>query len=261
MTIETQRQSRDALIRELEAAGATVRGAAISCPFHDDQHPSGGVYQDGEGVWRFKCHACHWHGDLYDVRAKATGQPLDDILREANPDAGKRRQSKARQETVYPTVEDLRLAVSREPSIVSIEAEYSYRHPDTGTVEMLVFRCRTADDKTFRQSHPVKGGWVKRASPKPWPLYNRARVRAADTVVVVEGEKTVHALHDVGIVATTSPGGAGKAEHCDWSPLAGKKVILWPDNDTAGREHLDQVAAIIEQLEANASNHGRKERP
>ena len=45
--------------------------------------------------------------------------------------------------------------------------------------------------------------------------------------LTVEGEKVVHALHDYSVVATTSPCGAGKAKHPDWTPLAGKNVILY----------------------------------
>jgi hypothetical protein len=243
--VQTQRQDREAVIRELEAAGATVRGNAIRCPFHDDQHPSGGVYRDGEGIWRFKCHGCGWHGDVFDVKVEATGRPLDEVLREANGEAGRWRDS-GKAPKVYPTIEDLRLAISQTGDI---ETEFTYAGADTGQTDLLVFRLRTPDGKTFRQAHLVKGGFVQKAPAQPWPLYNRARVRAADTVVVVEGEKCVHALHDVGVVATTSPGGAGKGEHADWSPLAGKIVTLWPDNDIPGRNHMADVAGILERLD------------
>jgi KaiC/GvpD/RAD55 family RecA-like ATPase len=85
--------------------------------------------------------------------------------------------------------------------------------------------------------------------------YNRTRVRDADTVIVVEGEKCVHALHEAGHVATTSPGGAGKASHADWTPLAGKTVYLWPDNDPPGKDgvsggvaHMEAVQGILGAL-------------
>jgi hypothetical protein len=102
---------------------------------------------------------------------------------------------------------------------------------------------------------------VKEAPPKPWPLYNRTRVAASDTIVVVEGEKCVHALADIGIVATTAPGGAGKAPHADWTPLAEKTVYLWPDADPVnppkhphagkrtGIEHMKDVAQQLQALE------------
>jgi hypothetical protein len=75
-------------------------------------------------------------------------------------------------------------------------------------------------------------------------------------VIVVEGEKAVHALYDIGVVATTSPMGAGKAKEADWSMLEGKKIYLWPDNDPIdertkrqpGIEHMKDVQSILETI-------------
>jgi len=240
---EAQRHDKSALLAELEAAGAKIRGGAVSCCFHDDRHASGSVYEDETGVWRFRCHAqgCAFCGDLFDVRARATGRSVEDVLREeAAAGQAKRRERR------YRTIEDLRLAMSREGEI---EAEYEYTNPQTNTSDLLIFRLRTPQGKTFRQAHVATGGWVKRAGPKPWPLYRRKEIADAETVVVVEGEKCVHALADAGVAATTSPCGAGKAEHCDWSPLAGKRCVLWPDGDVTGRNHMKQVAAILERLD------------
>ena len=67
--------------------------------------------------------------------------------------------------------------------------------------------------------------------------------------MVVEGEKCGDVLLELGIAATTSPCGAGKAEYADWTPLAGKKVILWSDNDPTGRNHMKQVAEQLQRLD------------
>jgi len=111
-----------------------------------------------------------------------------------------------------------------------------------------VIRWRHADGKRFSQVTPAPGGqWWEKGLAKN-PIYNRARVAQAQEVVIVEGEKCVHALHDLGIVATTSPGGAKAPEKADWSPLAGKRCILWPDNDEAGIEYIGKVKAILKEL-------------
>jgi putative DNA primase/helicase len=39
-------------------------------------------------------------------------------------------------------------------------------------------------------------------------------------------------------------GGAGAAKHSDWSPLSGRKVIVWPDHDEPGRRYAGDVAAL-----------------
>jgi KaiC/GvpD/RAD55 family RecA-like ATPase len=242
--LDRTRQDRSALEAELRQAGADIRGNAVKCPFHDDRHASGSIYSDESGVWRYRCQAqsCGAAGDVFDLRHRVSGKPLADVLKDANPTAAAGNKPR---EAVYANLDDLRAAVGKGGVI---EAEYSYSDPDAGKVELLVFRLRTMGGKAFRQCHLTAAGWVQRAPGKPWPLYRRAEIRDAENVVVVEGEKCVEALLSIGIAATTSPCGAGKADHADWGPLAGKQVWLWPDNDEPGRNHIRQVLAILDKL-------------
>ena len=114
---------------------------------------------------------------------------------------------------------------------------------------MVVARIDKADGKTFIQCRPERGGFVMKSPRKPLPLYNRARLRKAKRVIVVEGEGKVHALHPIKLVATCSPGGAKNAKNADWSPLAGKEVIIWPDNDQPGIEdYAKDVTDILANL-------------
>ncbi|HEU0215095.1 MAG TPA: AAA family ATPase [Stellaceae bacterium] len=62
------------------------------------------------------------------------------------------------------------------------------------------------------------------------------------TVFIAEGEKDCDALGERGFVTTTNHGGAGK-----WRPeisrwLAGRHVVILPDNDEPGRAHARDVA-------------------
>jgi len=111
-----------------------------------------------------------------------------------------------------------------------------------------VFRVQTPEGKSYRPAHAIDGGFALGTPPKPWPLYHRDAIEASDTIVVCEGEKCCDALAAYGIAASTNPFGAGKAEHCDWSPLAGKNVVLWPDNDVTGQNHMRQVQGFLESL-------------
>ena len=53
-------------------------------------------------------------------------------------------------------------------------------------------------------------------------------------------------LIDAGIVATTAMHGANApVEKTDWSPLAGKAVLIWPDRDKPGWEYATQAAQAI----------------
>jgi hypothetical protein len=245
------RRNRSALEAALRDAGGTVRGRDVCCPFHEDADPSGSIHL-ADGVWRYTCHAaaCGFQGDVFDVVARATGQPLADVLPRTqtasrkpppkpppNPDEKHLR--------VYPTVDSL------QAGLAGWEATYTYTHPDTGRPDLVVLRIREGDDKRFLQARLQGDGFVMLAPPKPWPLYNRTRVRDADTVVVCEGEKCVHALTDVlpeGFAATTSPGGAKNPDKADWSPLAGKRVYLWPDRDPSGFAYVQTVEELLGRL-------------
>ena len=86
----------------------------------------------------------------------------------------------------------------------------------------------------------------KMAPPEPRPLYNQPGIQDAAQVVLVEGEKCAQALIEIGIVATTAMHGANApVDKTDWTPLAGKAVLIWPDRDKPGWEYAVQAAQAI----------------
>ncbi len=83
------------------------------------------------------------------------------------------------------------------------------------------------------------------------PAVQPAGLASATQVVLVEGEKCAQALIDTGIVATTAMHGANApVEKTDWSPLAGKAVLIWPDRDKPGWEYADRASQAILQAGA-----------
>lgn len=85
--------------------------------------------------------------------------------------------------------------------------------------------------------HPTRGlAWRWRAFGAPRPLYARdvlTRLAQRD-VLLVEGEKCADAAQralGTEYAVTTWPGGCKALDKADWSPLAGRRVILWPDCD------------------------------
>lgn len=105
--------------------------------------------------------------------------------------------------------------------------------------------------KQFRQFMNGRQG-----IPEPRPLYNIPNILTADTVIWVEGEKCADALSQLGYAATCTIGGSGMlsentASKFDFTPLRNKNVILWPDNDAAGK----RLAGIVE---AQAKEAGAK---
>jgi putative DNA primase/helicase len=86
--------------------------------------------------------------------------------------------------------------------------------------------------KEFRPWDALRG--VMKA-PEVRPLYNQLGLLNAETVVLTEGEKCADALISLSICATSAMHGAkAPVDKTDWSPLKGKKVIVWPDHDEPG---------------------------
>lgn len=242
--IHDEKRDREALLHALRFAGCKVVGPnKIGCAWHDDKHPSAGTYQRGDGSWAFKCIVCEKEGDVYDVRrwngeAKplpATGAPAL-RLTTAKPESRPLR--------VFPTVAALVASVSHATD------HFAYTDPDTRRVDLLVVRIEEPGaGKRFLQAKPYEEGFTFGKPDGLLPIYNRSRIRLAESVVVVEGERVVHSLGRWGIVATTSPMGAGKAALADWTPLAGKECVLWPDRDEKGVQHMKDVAGLLDALE------------
>ena len=91
------------------------------------------------------------------------------------------------------------------------------------------------------------------APPDPRPLYNQPGMAASDVVVLTEGEKCAQALITHGVCATTAMHGAkAPVDKTDWSPLAGKRVLIWPDKDKPGWEYAQDAGQAA--LDAGASS-------
>ena len=93
--------------------------------------------------------------------------------------------------------------------------------------------------------------WGMGQWPSPRPLYGLQELaeRPGAAGLVVEGEKAADAARRfAGLYAVvTWPAGAMAADKVDWTPLAGRKVLLWPDADEPGRKAMERVAQIIHE--------------
>src|SRR5579862_2082581 len=88
------------------------------------------------------------------------------------------------------------------------------------------------------------------------PLYGVDRLSSADSaasVVVVEGERAAEALLGRGTVAVGTVTGASGTP-CDDTlrALADRDVVLWPDADPPGREHMQRIAVRLAELKIAA---------
>ncbi|NBX71152.1 MAG: hypothetical protein EBQ98_04515, partial [Actinobacteria bacterium] len=121
--------------------------------------------------------------------------------------------------------------------------------------------CRFAN-KRIRPLWWDGNQWLWKAPPAPRPLYNRDALAAKPTapVLIVEGEKTADAagLLYPSAVVITWPSGCKAIDKADWSPLAGRRCVLWPDADAVGREAM---AKLVPRLIAAGADQIRMVQP
>lgn len=84
------------------------------------------------------------------------------------------------------------------------------------------------------------------------PLFNLGLIcaRPKEEVWFLEGEACAEALAKIGLIATTS-GGVSTDTGTDLTPLAGRKIVIWPDNDEHGAEYGERVANALHDLGCN----------
>lgn len=125
-------------------------------------------------------------------------------------------------------------------------ADWKY-HDLHGNIIASVARYEPeGQDKTYRpfcfKLEDGKPVW-RMGAPPLRPLYRLPEIVTCQTVILTEGEKCAQALAELGIDATTAMQGAhAPVEKTDWSPIQGKTVIIWPDNDAPGFEYARKVA-------------------
>lgn len=125
-----------------------------------------------------------------------------------------------------------------------IDAAYDYRDEHGA----LLFQVVRKYPKRFVQRRPKPGGgWDWQTSGVQRVLYRLMDVLKAPptaTIYIVEGEKDVESLRGLGLIATCNPMGAGKwhfIEEGARPALAGRHVVIIPDNDETGHKHAAQV--------------------
>jgi hypothetical protein len=230
------------LLSKLTSAKKAGKGWSARCPAHDDRRASLSVSEGDDGTALVKCHAgCETAAIL-----AAMGLKLADLFA-AKPGPsplhnGKSRTSGKTYSTAAAAVKELERQHGKQSALWTYQDE-------GGNPVGLVVRWNLPDGK--KDIRPISlhaDGWRIGAITEPRPLYRLPEVIKAIRVVVVEGEKATDATVSIGMTATTSAGGSQAATKSDWRPLAGKEVLILPDNDLAGRKYASTVAAILQKL-------------
>ncbi|WP_395174411.1 ATP-binding protein [Roseibium alexandrii] len=160
---------------------------------------------------------------------------------------------------IFPVPESAPKPPAQHPKRGKPSAVWKYLNAD-GKLCALVVRFDGRDGEkvvlplTWQQNAKGREGWRWAAIPNARPLYHVDQLaqRPDLPVLVCEGEKAADAgqvlLSD--FIVVTSSGGSKAADKTDWSPLNGRRVLIWPDADEAGDAYAADVARLA--LEAGA---------
>jgi 5S rRNA maturation endonuclease (ribonuclease M5) len=200
--------------------GSPGPGGNYHCPVlaHGDRNPSLSVTEASDGKVLVKCHA----GCPTEKVVEALGLKMNDLF----PDS----QANGQRHVV---------------------ARYNYRDEQG----KILYQSVRYEPKDFKQRRRINNAWVNNMDGVRRVLYRLPEllkgIEDGRIVFIVEGEKDVESLHEIGLVSTTNVGGAGKvggtgkwrAEYSEC--LKGARVVIIPDADDAGREHGDAVAKSL----------------
>lgn len=269
---------------ELKPDGAEFLGL---CPFHQEETPSFTVVPN-KGFYH--CFGCGAHGDLvdficeyYNINPEESGW-LDRVAEHVGsgvaagparapavlPDQG------AKWTPVVPLPDDApkimladksgyttKIFNPKRDKASSYKPEKIYTYRNAAGVVGYVLRCRFPDGKkytpqvTYCQHEDGRRQWCVIPMPKPRPLYGLMDLLAKPEakVVIVEGEKCQNAAKTLfpEYVALSWAGGANGIGSADWSVVANRRVLLWPDADSPdpksglrpGIEAMKTVAATL----------------
>jgi len=206
-------------LQEVKKAGGQEYQAL--CPFHEDTKPS---FSFNNETGKYYCHGCGKKGHAFHFYARINGydtrRDFPKILKGIASD----------------------FSISWKEENAKLVATYDYLDPEG----KLLFQVCRYEPKAFKQRRPGNNGnWVWNLKGIEPVLYNLPAVKEAGEILIVEGEKDVNNLKALGFTATTCPMGARKWKDHYNVYLRGKDIVLIPDNDNEGREHMTQIAMSL----------------
>jgi P4 family phage/plasmid primase-like protien len=218
------------------------------CPFHEEKTPSFKVSPSKNG---FNCFGCGVSGDV--IRFIQTMENIDFQKAAKRVAELSGMPAPIIQPVTFPRGTPPPVTTST-PKIGPIVAVYPYTDENNAALYEVV-RHEPGESyideqgnakykaKAFRQRAP-DGTYKVKGIRKV--LYRLPKILTAAEVWLCEGEKDVHTLESLGLIATTNSGGANDPWQTSYTEsLSGRHVIVCPDNDEPGRARGERIAAIL----------------
>lgn len=242
------------------------------CPFHEERTPSFTIFVGKDGVDRFNCFGCGAKGDVIDfvqqlkgvewkeaiailggeIKAPASVAPRQ--IEQRDPYAGIQPVPFSEHPFRVGRESQLYNPKRERMSVIEPTGVYEYRDeagaltglvlrrtmPDGGKETPTVLRVRMPDGRLV---------WSRFPFGETRTLYGLQHLPAAEQVILVEGEKCADAINSIsGRTGVSWSGGSQSWQRTDWSPLAGKDVILWADNDRPGSDTMYAIGGRLLEL-------------
>lgn len=227
------------------------------CPFHADNSPSFTITPENK---TFYCFGCGAGGDPFEFVMRATGctfpEALDKLadMSGAHPIETPAKRPRGRPgaepcpDPLCPPPASLRVAVGKD--WISMPVTGAWPYYDTAG-NLWGYTCRVEPEPGKKDVIPVTwraGKWAQGALPEPRWLYGSELLRAhpETQVLIVEGEKTADAARRLlpGALVLTWPGGCKAVAKANWSLIAGRKAVGWPDADEPGMAAMVRISDI-----------------
>lgn len=227
---------RNPLVPFMEGRGMTLRGTGKNlqtnrCAAHEHKPGHFCVNVDTEKqVWY--CNDCEIGGSVLDFIMQADGITIGEAMKRlgggnVSPEPPKR-------------------ATGPIPAKSGASGKVVKLYDYTDEKGVVLFQVARMEPKDFRQRAPDgSGGWIYKLDGVRRVIYNLPAVIAADVVFICEGEKDADTINGMQLVGTTNCGGSKK-----WLPeysayFRAKEVVILPDGDKAGEEHLEVLRAAL----------------
>lgn len=237
----------ETIARALGQVSVSPQGYKCRCPAHEDKQASLFINTRGnrDGRPTVICHAGCDPKSIYAAIEETTGLHFEAREKPSN-------RTQDRTPSIYPAPIDW--VPVRFKQLAPFKS-WKYFN-DQGELMFVVARYNFAEGKQIRpySVHEVNGQHMWRqglGGLTMLPLYNLLDVleRPNAPVLIVEGEKACDAAKTIPelahFVPVTYQSGAKAWKKSDWTPLKGRQVFLWPDNDQAGHEQFYDLARML----------------
>lgn len=247
------------------------------CIAHEEHTPSMSVYINGTGKYTTHCHRCGFHEDAVGVVAYMEGLTQKQAFAKMQEPSfdGKSKYARIFNQPITKRPERITFAPPKDTPMPKMDWLVDR---DTGTpfgdpVAVYVYRTAEGDPHFYEARFMVNGkkeprcwswGKLTNDAPEKWqcsfptgtrPMYGLDLVTSnlKSQVIICEGPRKATFAQQLfpKLVCVGYAGGAKSWTRTDWTPLKGRKIIMWPDADTAGNEAFAELAQHLLTLDCS----------